>query len=231
MGSRPALVLFDIDGTLLLTGRAGVRAMTAAFAELFGVADAFAAVSMGGRTDSYLLSRALAAAGLPDTGDVHESFQERYIVRLAAEINQPGTGRKGVLPGVTALLDAVRAKSHIHAALLTGNYRSAADIKLSHFGLSGHFSWGAFSDDAADRNALVPIARNRARARGILADPPGRTIVVGDTPYDVECARVAGARAIAVATGGFSASELRAAGADVVLEDLTETEAVLELLV
>lgn len=229
--SRQALVLFDIDGTLLLTGRAGVRAMTAAFAELFGVPDAFAAVSLGGRTDSYLLSRALADAGLPDTPVVHATFEARYVERLAAEITRPGTGRKGVLPGVPALLDAVRATSHLHAALLTGNYRAAAHIKLSHFGLSDHFSWGAFSDDAADRNALVPIARNRARERGILPDTTARTIVVGDTPYDVECARVAGARAIAVATGGFGADELRAAGADVVLEDLTETEAVLELLI
>lgn len=229
--SRPALVLFDIDGTLLLTGRAGVRAMTAAFADLFGVADAFASVSMGGRTDSWLLSRALANAGLPDTRENHAEFQSRYVACLAAEITQPGTGRKGVLPGVTTLLDAVRGSGHLHAALLTGNYRSAADIKLSHFGLSAHFSWGAFSDDAADRNALVPIARSRARERGVLPAAPDRTIVVGDTPYDVECAHTAGAHAIAVATGGFSPDELRAAGADAVLEDLAETEAVLELLI
>jgi len=229
--SRPALILFDIDGTLLLSGRAGVRAMTRAFSDVFGVADAFADVPMGGRTDAYLLSAAITRAGLPDTPDAHARFQPRYLSLLAEEILHPGTGRKGVLPGVTALLDAVRREPAFHSALLTGNYRSAAAIKLSHFGLGEHFTWGAFSDDAADRNALVPIARARGQERGVPPAALGRTTVIGDTPHDVACAHVAGARVIAVATGGVSAADLRAAGADAVVDDLSDTEAVLSLLI
>jgi len=228
--TNPALILFDIDGTLVLTGRAGVRAMSRAFADLYGVADGFASVSMAGRTDSYLLSQALERAGLPDTPDVHVEFSSVYVSRLAEEIQHPGTGHKGVMPGVRRLLEAVAAEADLHSALLTGNYRDAAAIKLSHFGLWDYFSWGAFSDDAADRNALVPIARHRAALNGVPPEARDRVIVIGDTPHDIECARVAGARCIAVATGGFTVEDLRAAGAETVLDDLSDTAAVLALI-
>jgi phosphoglycolate phosphatase-like HAD superfamily hydrolase len=223
-------VLFDIDGTLLLTGRAGVRAMERTFAEIFGVSDAFAAVSTAGRTDSFLVSAAFARAGLPDTADLHERFRREYIARLTEEIHFPGTGRKCVMPGVPALLATAAADPGIHLGLLTGNYRDAAAIKLSYFSLWDYFGWGAFSDDAADRNALVPIARRRAEEQGVPAEARDRVVVVGDTPFDVECAAVAGARSIAVATGGHTTAELAAAGADAVVEDLSDTASVLRLL-
>jgi phosphoglycolate phosphatase-like HAD superfamily hydrolase len=229
-GIRPSLVLFDIDGTLLLTGRAGLRAMASTLEALFGVANAFDGVSMGGRTDSSLVSEALVRSGIDDTPENHERFREAYLPRLAAEILAPGAGMKGVMPGVGRLLDLAGAHSGLHLALLTGNYRAAATIKLRHFGLSGYFSWGAFSDDAADRNALVPIARARALEQRVPAEACARVVVVGDTPHDVACAAVAGARSIAVATGGHSREELARAGADVVLDDLSDTERVLGLL-
>jgi phosphoglycolate phosphatase-like HAD superfamily hydrolase len=224
------LLLFDIDGTLVLTGRAGLRAMIGAFEETFGIADAFAGVSSAGRTDSYLVSSALRGAGLPDTPDQHARFRNAYVARLAEEILLPGSGFKGVMPGVHELLDRTTAEQGVHVGLLTGNYRDAAAIKLSHFALWDYFSWGAFSDDAADRNALVPIARARAQAFGVPEKARARVVVVGDTPFDVECARVAGARSVAVATGGHARHELEQAGADVVLDDLADTERVLELL-
>lgn len=226
----PALILFDIDGTLLLSGRAGLRAMTRAFAQTFGVADAFASSSFGGRTDSFLVSHALRTAGLPDSVESHARFRDAYLPLLAEEIEQPGTGHKGLMPGVRELLAALGDHDHLHLALLTGNYRDAAEIKLTHFELSEFFEWGAFSDDAADRNALVPIARQRAETYDVPAEALARVVVIGDTPYDIECARVGGAQSIAVATGGHSMEELRAAGADIVLADLSDTEAVLALL-
>jgi phosphoglycolate phosphatase-like HAD superfamily hydrolase len=230
MTTRHALLLFDIDGTLLLTGRAGIRAMSRTFDEVFGIADAFADVSMAGRTDSYLLSRAFAKTGVPDTPAQHERFKVAYVQRLSEEIVQPGTGRKGLMPGVQPLLAAVRHYPSLHMALLTGNYRAAAMLKLAHFGLDPYFSWGAFSDDAADRNALVPVARARAVAEGVPPPALDRVVVIGDTPFDVECAKVAGATAIAVATGGVDRATLEAAGADAVLDDLSDTGRVLELL-
>ena len=227
----PALILFDIDGTLLLSGRAGLRAMNRAFEQSFGVAHAFAGTSFSGRTDSFLVTYALTAAGLPDTPEQHARFREAYVPLLAEEIEHPGTGHKGLMPGARELVEALADHGHLYLALLTGNYRAAAEVKLTHFELWDYFEWGAFSDDSADRNALVPIARQRAEIYDVPAEALDRVTVIGDTPYDIECARVAGARSIAVATGGHTVDELRAAGADVVLADLSDTEKVVALLI
>src|SRR5215510_4483616 len=227
----PALILFDIDGTLLLSGRAGLRAMTRAFETTFGITEAFKGQHFGGRTDSYLVSKALQEAGLPDTPEQHDRFKANYIPLLAEEIEHPGTGHKGLMPGARELLEALHEFHDLHLALLTGNYRDAAEIKLSHFEIWDFFEWGAFSDDAADRNLLVPIACQRAETYDIPAEAIRRVIVIGDTPHDIECARVAGAKSIAVATGGFTLDQLRDAGADEVLADLADTKAVLALLV
>ena len=227
---QPALILFDIDGTLLLSGRAGLRAMTRSFEATFGVRDAFAGENFSGRTDSYLVSKALQLHGLPDTPEAHERFRQTYIPLLAEEIEQPGSGHKGLMPGARELLEALGDHDHLHLALLTGNYRDAAEVKLQHFEIWEFFEWGAFSDDSADRNALVPVARRRAETYDIPGEAIERVIVIGDTPHDIECARVAGAKSIAVATGGFTIEQLRDAGADQVLQDLSDTRQVLELL-
>jgi phosphoglycolate phosphatase-like HAD superfamily hydrolase len=140
-------------------------------------------------------------------------------------------GNKRLFPASgLALAEDAPAATVLHLALLTGNYREAAEIKLTYFELWDYFEWGAFSDDAADRNALVPIARQRAEIYDVPPAALERVIVIGDTPYDIECARVAGAQSIAVATGGHSVDELRAAGGDVVLADLSDTRKVLALL-
>lgn len=228
---KPALILFDIDGTLLLSGRAGLRAMTRAFRETFGITDAFRGESFGGRTDSYLVSKALKLAGLPDTTDNHHRFRDIYLPLLAEEIEQPGEGHKGLMPGARELLEALETHDHVHLALLTGNYREAAEIKLRHFELWDFFEWGAFSDDHHDRNELVPIAKSRAETYDIPVEAIERVIVIGDTPHDIECARVAAATSIAVATGGYTMQQLKEAGADEVLQDLSDTERVLTLLV
>ena len=228
---RPALVLFDIDGTLLLSGRAGMRAMTRAFRDTFNIPNAFEGTHFGGRTDSFLVSHALQAAGLADTPDHHERFKTGYLPLLAEEIQHQGTGYKGLMPGARELLDALSDFPDVYLALLTGNYRDAAAIKLTHFEIGVYFEWGAFSDDSPDRNALVPIARGRAETYDVPAAALERIIVIGDTPHDIACAKCAGARSIAVATGGYSMADLRAAGADEVVADLSDTEAVISLLV
>jgi phosphoglycolate phosphatase len=228
---KPALILFDIDGTLLLSGRAGLRAMTRAFQDTFGISDAFKGESFGGRTDSYLVSKALTLAGLPDTPEQHHRFRQNYLPLLAEEIEQPGEGHKGLMPGARELLEALEQYDHLHLALLTGNYREAAEIKLQHFELWDFFEWGAFSDDHHDRNELVPIAKSRAEIYDIPVEAIERVIVIGDTPHDIECARVAGAKSIAVATGGYTIAQLKEAGADEVLPDLSDTERVLALLI
>ncbi len=225
-----ALLLFDIDGTLLLSGGAGIRAMGRAFERVFGVAEAFRGIQIAGHTDTFLLSRALVDAGLPDTPDAHARFREVYLSLLPEEILQPGTGTKAVMPGVHALLKAISEQDLLHAALLTGNYETAARIKLAHFGLADFFPWGAFGEEAADRNALARLAMARAREHAVPASACDNAVVIGDTPHDIACARAAGARVIAVATGHFSVDDLQAEQPDAVLPDLSDTAAVLKLL-
>lgn len=227
---KPALILFDIDGTLLLSGRAGLRSMTRAFEQTFGVKDAFAGQHFGGRTDWFLVSQALKAAGLPDTPEQHERFRVNYFPTLAEEIKQPGTGHYGLMPGARELLEALHDHDDFHLALLTGNYREAAEIKLTQFEIWDFFEWGAFSDDHFDRNELVPIAKSRAETYDIPVEAIDRVFVIGDTPHDIECAKVAGATSIAVATGGFTIDQLREFGADAVLPDLRDTQRVIDLL-
>lgn len=221
------LLLFDIDGTLVLTGGAGKRAITRAFHELFGVPEAFAAVPLSGRTDRYLVEQGLARCGVPVTADVLAVVRDRYLTRLAEEIDQPAQGAKAMMPGVAPLLDALAERDRTHVALLTGNYEAGARIKLEHFDLWRRFAWGAFGDDFADRDALARAAVADAPARGVVLQDPTQALVIGDTPFDVACAHAAGARVIAVATGGHSVDELRASGADVVFEDLGDLDAVL----
>ncbi len=222
-----ALLLFDIDGTLLLSGGAGVRAMTAAFEEVFGVARGFDGIPVAGFTDSFLVSRALTRAGLPDTPDSHTRFRTRYLELLPEEIVKPGSGQRGLMPGVTDLLGDISRRDGLYPALLTGNYERAAQVKLSHFGVGGFFSWGAFGEDSHDRGELARRAIARAAERRVPARARENAVVIGDTPHDVACARVIGARAIAVATGGYSEEQLRETGAEVVVADLRDTAEVI----
>ncbi|MGH9312602.1 MAG: HAD family hydrolase [Vicinamibacterales bacterium] len=223
------LVLFDVDGTLVLTGRAGVRAMTRAVAEVFGIDDAFTDISMAGRTDWYLLAAALAQARKTLDTDGLDRFRAAYVRCLEEEVPKRGEGRKGIMPGITALLDALVRKDDVFLGLLTGNFADAARIKLEYFDLWRYFRCGAYGDDAHDRNDLVPVALARARDCG---DAQGfdRVFVVGDTPHDVTCAAAGNATSIAVATGGFDVPALRAAGADVVFEDLSDSQAFLRVI-
>jgi phosphoglycolate phosphatase-like HAD superfamily hydrolase len=224
------LLLFDVDGTLILTGGAGVRAMTRAFADVFGVPDGFEGIPMPGRTDRVILADALARHRLPADGGALDRFHARYLSCLSDEI-LPDRPRKGVLPGVRGLLDRLAGREDVVLALLTGNYLEAARIKLTHFGLWSYFICGAFADDSAIRHELVPIAVARAAQAVSRRFLRSETIVVGDTPNDVACARAAGVRSIAVATGPFSASELRAAGGETVLDDLADVDRFLGALI
>jgi len=223
------VILFDIDGTLVLTGGAGQRAMGRAFEELFSIPNAFRHIDMPGRTDSWILSDAVAAHGTPWAAADRTRFRDVYLEHLRHEIEQPGA-RKGVMPGVRPLLDVLDCRDDVYLALLTGNYEEAARIKLEYFDLWRYFRCGAFGDDAPDRNGLLPKAMAAIRECGGPEVAPVGIVVIGDTPLDVACAAASGARSLAVATGGYDVDALRAAGADVVMKDLTDTVEVLRSL-
>ena len=231
-GQRPGhlkLLLFDIDGTLLLSGGAGLRALNQTFLELFGTAKAFDGIPVAGRTDPLLLTDAAARAGIALDAGQRQRFHDRYCDLLAREILQPGP-RKGLMPGVEELLRHVHQQPRLCVGLLTGNFARAARIKLEHFGLWRFFVYGAYGDDAAERDELVPVAVGRARAAGAVVRSPAHVVVIGDTPLDIRCATAAGARSIAVATGSFDVQTLERKGATAVLPDLGAREAFLAVL-
>ncbi len=224
------LILFDIDGTLVLTGRAGMRAMNRAVADLVRSDNPMDGVQFAGRTDWSILDDILRKHGHTMDQPLLERLRDRYVEFLAEEMQVRGTGIKDVMPGIRPLLDALSEREDVWLALLTGNFIEGAQIKLEYFDLWKYFPCGAFGGDAHSRNDLVPIARQRARECGIPEVKPKNILVVGDTPNDVECAIVAGATPIAVATGGYTVDDLRGAGADIVFEDLSDTNAFVRLL-
>ena len=198
------LVLLDIDGTLLRTGGAGRESLDEAFLACFGWEDATRGVYIAGSTDGAILRDVAARLGPFD----EEALRAAYLVALERRVAVPG--RVELCPGVQGLLDALDGRAHL--GLLTGNWRAGASVKLRAAGLD-IFSFGAYGDDAIDRNALVPIARSRAPAHD-------RVIVIGDTPADVRCARAGGAFAVAVETGFATPEELAQAGPDLQIPDL-----------
>ena len=236
------LLLFDVDGTLVLTGGAGVRAMNRAFHEVWGVPDAFRGVKMAGGTDPRLLDEALALTRtVPANGEV-AAFEELYLRLLGEEIHRPPATDAaadphhhmrrwhGPLPGIRTLVEALAASDEVFLALLTGNYSRGAELKLAHFDLWRLFRCGAFGEDASERRALVPVAVARAATLGCPPLAPRDIVIVGDTVRDVDCARANGAACVAVATGGDTSTTLRAAGADAVFETFEDTAGVVAAL-
>ena len=224
------LILFDIDGTLVLTGRAGMRAMSRACEETVGHLGALDGVAVAGRTDWVILHDVMANHGMSLDAARLEELRRRYVAHLAEEIQLRGDGVKDVMPGIRELLERLKARTDVALGLLTGNFEDGARIKLEYFDLWKYFSCGAFGGDSADRNDLVPVALRRARECGVADVPPSRVLVVGDTPHDVACAHAVGAVAVAVATGGYNVDRLRETGAEYVFSDLRDTEAFLALL-
>lgn len=220
------LLLFDIDGTLVLTGGAGGRAMARAARDVFQVDHGLGAISMAGRTDAWIVSQMAAAHQVPYSNLVLERFREVYLSHLQREIHEPGP-QKGVLPGIRRILEALAPRVDAHVALLTGNFEEGARIKLDYFDLWRFFSSGAFGDSSHDRNGLLGVALDRVRALGGPSVEPQDVLIIGDTPLDVAVALSGGARSLAVATGGYGVEALKASGADVVLEDLSDLQAAL----
>jgi phosphoglycolate phosphatase len=211
----------------VLSGGAGGRAMARAFQDLYGIRDAFNGIPFNGRTDAWILSQVTAKHSV--TGDTLSKFKPLYLEYLAAELEQPGP-RKGVMPGVRPLLDALSARDDVFLALLTGNFAEGARLKLEHFGLWQYFSCGAFGDVVHERNHLLADALGQVAACSGLPADASHAIVIGDTPLDVGVALYGGARSIGVATGSHTTEELRASGADVVFEDLSDVKRVLAVL-
>lgn len=222
------LFLFDIDFTLIRANGAGSAAMNEVMNDLLGVPNAFVGVDFSGRTDRAIIRDALNNHGHALDGDAFEQFlaefESRYIPAMVRKLHERGGW---ILPGVRETLDAVSALPDVRVGIATGNFRRAADAKLRYFGLDGHFQDGGFADDAEDRGELVRIAIRRLG--GAVGGEYG-VFVIGDTSYDILAAQANGAVAIGVATGASTPEMLAAVGAAHVLDDLSQPEAMLRML-
>ena len=222
------VILFDIDGTLVWGGPAK-EAFCDAMLETFGTMGAVEDVSFAGKTDPQIARELLAGVGIGDSAieDGFPALFDRYTEKLAERLVDDPVS---VLPGVAELLDALSEIDDVGLALLTGNIVRGAELKLTSAGLWGHFALGSYGSDHEERDALAGIALERAREAWGSTIEAGDTVVVGDTPRDVSCGINGGTRTLAVATGHFSIQQLRDAGPDHAIEDLSNTEGVLALL-
>ncbi len=226
------LVLFDIDGTILLSDGAGRRAIIAALSEEVGTHDAWQEIRFDGKTDPQILAELLLAAGMGEEppADRVRALGRKYVDLLRQELARPGH-RTTLMPGILPLLDEVDRDPLAVNGLLTGNFVEGAALKLQSGGIDpARFRVGAYGSDASKRADLPPIAALRAEAFFGRIPAGQEVVIVGDTPADVTCGACIGARAIGVATGAYSTAELKAAGAHAVFSDLSETAAVLDAI-
>lgn len=221
------LLLFDVDGTLVRTGGAGVFALRQALTDRFGVEDDLCDVEIAGMTDSGIVANILKKHQIPSTQENVTAFLEMYVDLLALELPR----RQGsLLPGVLPLLEKLQSRRHLVLGLLTGNLRRGAQLKLEHYGVWEFFEFGAFADDHHDRNELGAFARNRAREKHGREFAAARIDVIGDTPRDIACGKAFGARTIAVATGSWPRAQLAQHQPDFLFEDLRDVNKVISTL-
>lgn len=226
--SAPKLILWDIDGTIIVSHGAGVRAMEKALTKRFGVTVDLGAIDWAGRTDSWITGEVFRYCGLPDTPQNSHDYLETYLELLPRELADGPQGR--VLPGVLELLEMLHHRADVAQGLLTGNLKRGAEFKLTHYKVWHYFEFGAFADDSALRNDLGPHALRRAKERHAVEFAPLDTFIIGDTPHDIECGKFIGAKTIAVATGKFTVEELCAHHPTAVFKDFSDTAPFLRLI-
>ena len=219
------LLLFDLDGTLVLGEGAGRRAIVRAFALLYGAADDWESLDTAGRTDTAIFADMLRRIGRDPAEAWSPELWDTYVDCLVDEVRKrPGR----LAPGVRELLRHCSPENGLYAALGTGNLERGARVKLAPHDINDPLPVGGFGSDTTDRAELVRVGVHRAREHyGTDFD---RVVVIGDTPRDADCARANGYACLLVATGPFDAASLARCGADAVLEDLSDTGAVLDAI-
>ncbi|MBX9671156.1 MAG: HAD hydrolase-like protein [Candidatus Obscuribacterales bacterium] len=224
------LVLFDIDETMISSNGAGRRAIGRMLSKTFGIDPREIKVSMSGKTDPQILAEIFKAADLDEsqmTGKQEEMF-EFYLSVLQEEVNK--ANRYIMHDGVVALLECLLTKEKCYLGLLTGNIERGARIKLERFGLNKYFPLGAYGSDSHDRMHLPAIATDRATEHYQVNFAPSQVVIIGDSIYDVMCAKGYGAKSIAVNTGSTSLSDLEEQKPDFLFTSLANTDEVVEAI-
>ncbi len=223
------MLLFDIDGTLLLTGGAGRIALEQAFEELFGIPDSWGDLIPDGKTDEWIL-REVASKALNRelTTSEYDTLCGRYLELFRTEIKKAARFR--LMPGIRILLERLHDRSDLVLGLATGNFEEAAWLKVDRGGLKSFFRFGGFGSDSSDRIELTRTALERGRQHAQNTVPPQKIFVIGDSTHDIRAGKALGIRTISVLTGGTPKKELLACHPDLWLKDLTEQERFLEFI-
>lgn len=226
-----ALILFDIDGTLLQVGdRDHQRAFVSAMQQIYGRPATLEGVPLAGMLDSQIARLALSRQGLSDEeidadlGRMVEAMGEHYAEAIAEQSRV-----ERVLPGVVQVAEGL-LEEDFALGVLTGNASSVAHVKLGAAGILKYFAFGAFGDSAREREHLVEVAWREAEARYGVSFSGRQTLLVGDTPRDIGAAKANKARVMAVATGRFSFDELKSHDPDALFSDLSDVSAVLNTI-
>jgi phosphoglycolate phosphatase len=219
------LILFDIDGTLLMDGIAAKIAFARALRDTYQTTAPIEGFSFAGMTDPECVTEIMRLAGVEERTILarREECLRRYVEFLALEIREHQDAH--LYPGVRELLERLNKLDHVLVGLLTGNVSRGAQLKLRRWNLEPYFRFGAYGDDHENRSVLAQIALEKARALSGRAFSGAETTVIGDTPKDITCARAIGARAVAVATGSISREALAACDPDALLDSFADHEA------
>jgi phosphoglycolate phosphatase-like HAD superfamily hydrolase len=229
------LILFDIDATLISTSGVGIRAMTDAGRELYGPGFTADGIEFAGRLDPLIMVDMLRISDVPVSPEALLTFRAAYERHLRRRITEPDTLARA-LPGVTQLLDTLSAQTDAVLGLLTGNFAETGSIKLRRCGIEpDRFPVQVWGDESRTnpptREDLPGVAFERYASRYRRQIPPERTVVIGDTPHDIRCAKTHGCRSLAVATGSFSVQSLAEHAPDRVVSDLSATDDLVRWLV
>ncbi len=216
------LVLFDVDGTLLITGGAAKKAFIRAVQDTYGTVGRLEAFPFDGKTDPQIIRSVMREAGVPEPeieGKLRDCLQ-LYVKHNEEEL--PKATKAVLYPGVRDILELLSKDERVTLGVLTGNVEEGAKQKLAMFDLKGYFAFGAYGSDSADRVELARLALRRAEEVTGHRFEPEETFIIGDTEFDIACAHAIGANAVAVATGNYGMDRLRAYGPELAFQDYSD---------
>jgi len=220
------LFLFDLDGTLVSTGGAGLRALGQAFKELYGVDEAHRKIDPAGKTDPAIFREILRLACNRDmTAQELETISACYLHHLDSQMKSSNVR---ALTGVVDFVGRVAKRADVVAGLGTGNLEKGARLKLAPTGLNPHFTFGGFGSDAEERAEVLRHGHRRATEKTKREIPPESVYVIGDTLLDIAAARKAGYRVVAIASGKIPLETLRAAAPDYAFASMAEADVFLD---
>ena len=221
------IILFDIDGTILQTNGAGTRAANRAFENIYGISEAMTRIDAAGKTDHLILQEIFMNELNRDFSQ--QEAEELYKLYIPFLEEETGKSETTVMPGIPKLLENLSNRDDMVLGVATGNIEQGAWIKLKSAGLDHHFDFGGFGSDSHIREHLIRKALERAKDHIEKNTKIKDTFVIGDTPYDINHGRAAGAVTVGVATGSYSREQLQEHNPDHLFDDFNNLETVLEI--